>query len=252
MYRDATHLLPQVVLTPLLRLLNILSAVSINIASLRDLSPRKFAVFLTYVIIFHAFWMGGFVFWIYPRMKSLGDDTLKYAVVNVTIRLLVWVLPVFLYLKFIDRVNPIEYLKLRQNWKRGVVIGLVLSLINLLGSILRFGPPHLSPQTLTWNSVISTSILIGFVEEIPYRGFMLQRFAETLGFWIATLISSLLFLIIHLPGWISLHLFKTSSAVSVFVFGVVMAIVFKYSKSLWGPIIAHSTNDFIAFVLFHL
>jgi membrane protease YdiL (CAAX protease family) len=81
---------------------------------------------------------------------------------------------------------------------------------------------------------------------------MLQRLAETFGFWIATLISSLLFLTIHLPGWISLHLFKTSSAVTVFVFAVVMAIVFKYGKSLWGPIIAHSTNDFIALVLFHL
>src|SRR5881392_2721032 len=59
------------------------------------------------------------LWWNYPWMKSLGDGTLKYALVNVTIRLLVWVLPVFLYLKFIDQVNPIEYLKLRQNWKRG-------------------------------------------------------------------------------------------------------------------------------------
>jgi membrane protease YdiL (CAAX protease family) len=215
-------------------------------------SKRRFIGFIVYVIVFHAFWMGGFVFWIYPWMKSLGDSTLRYALVNVTIRLSVWVLPVFLYLKFIDHLNPIEYLKLRQNWKRGVLIGLVLSVINLLGSIVRFGPPHLSTQSLTWNSVISTSILIGFVEEIPYRGFMLQKFAEMFGFWIATFISSVLFLVIHLPGWISLHLFKTGTAVSVFVFGFVMAIVFKYAKSLWAPIITHSTNDFIALVIFRL
>jgi len=215
-------------------------------------SNRKSTVFIVYVIAFHVFWMGPYVFWIYPRMRLLGEATLWYALVNVSLRLLVWVLPVFLYLRFVDRLNPIEYLKLRENWKRGVLIGLVLSVINLLGSVLRFGPPHLSLHSVTWNSVLSTSILIGLVEEIPYRGFMLQKFTETCGFWLATLISSILFLVIHLPGWMSLHLFKTGSAVSVFFFGVVMAIVLKYGRSLWAPIIAHSTNDFLAFVVFHL
>ena len=196
--------------------------------------------------------MGGFVFAIYPWMRSLGERTLLYALVNVSIRLAVWVLPVFLYLIYVDGINPVEYLKLKQNWKRGVIVGIVLSAINLFGSMIRFGVPHPSVQSVTWNSVLSTSILIGFIEEIPYRGFMLQKFSERYGFWIATLISSILFLSIHLPGWISLHLLKVSSVVSVFVFGLVMAIVFRYGKSLWAPIITHSTNDFMAFVIFRL
>lgn len=196
--------------------------------------------------------MGGVVLAIYPWMRSLGERTLGYALVNVSIRLAVWVLPVFLYLIYVDGVNPVEYLKLKQNWKRGVILGLVLSAINLFGSMIRFGIPHPSAQSLTWNSVVSTSILIGFIEEIPYRGFMLQKFSERYGFWIATLVSSILFLGIHLPGWISLHLLKVSSVVFVFVFGLVMAIVFRYGKSLWAPIITHSTNDFMAFVIFRL
>lgn len=196
--------------------------------------------------------MWGFVFWIYPRMVSLGETTLRYALVNITLRLLVWVLPVFLYLRYIDHLDPIEYLKLKQNWKRGVIIGIVLSLLNFFGSIVRFGTPHPSIQSLTWNSVISTSFLIGFIEEIPYRGFILQKFEERYGFWIATLLSSLLFLSIHLPGWISLHLLKAESVISVFIFGVVLAIIFRYGKSLWGPIITHSLNDFIAFIIFRL
>jgi len=196
--------------------------------------------------------MAGFVFGIYPWMKSLGERTLLYALVNVSIRLAVWVLPVFLYLRYIDGTNPIEYLKLRQNWKRGVVAGVVLSLLNLLGSMIRFGWPHLTAQTLTWNSILGTSILIGFIEEIPYRGFMLQKLTEYWGFWAAAIISSILFLSIHLPGWISLHMLRAGPAITVFVFGFVMAIVFRYARSLWAPIIAHSTNDFFAFVLFHL
>lgn len=196
--------------------------------------------------------MCGFVFWIYPWMKSLGEATLLYALVNISIRFLVWVLPVFLYLRYVDHIVPVEYLKLKQNWKRGFVIGIALSLINLFGSMLRFGTPHPDPQSLTWNSVISTSLLIGFFEEVPYRGFILQKFNERFGFWTATLLSSLLFLSIHLPGWISLHMLKAESVVSVFIFGVVLAIIFRYGKSLWGPIITHSLNDFIAFVIFRV
>jgi membrane protease YdiL (CAAX protease family) len=196
--------------------------------------------------------MWGYVFGIYPWMKSLGDRTLLYALVNLSLRLLVWVLPVFLYLRHIDHQDPIEYLKLKQNWRRGVVIGLALSLLNFLGSMARFGAPHPSVQSLTWNSVIGTSFLIGLIEEIPYRGFILQKFEERYGFWVAFLLSSLLFLSIHIPGWMSLHLLKAESAISVFIFGAVMAIVFRYGKSLWGPIIAHSLNDFIAFIVFRV
>jgi membrane protease YdiL (CAAX protease family) len=96
------------------------------------------------------------------------------------------------------------------------------------------------------------SFLIGFIEEITYRGFILQKFEERYGFWIANPLSSLLFLIIHLPGWISLRLLSTENVLSVFIFGVAMAIVFKYCKSLWGTIITHSLNDFISYGIFHL
>jgi membrane protease YdiL (CAAX protease family) len=215
-------------------------------------SRTRFSPFLIYLIIFHVFWGYGFVFWIYPWMKSFGEATLIYALVNWTIRSLVWVLPVFLYLRYIDHVSPVDYLKLKQNWKRGIIIGLVLSVINFFGSTLRFGIPQPDPHSLTWNSVIGTSFLIGFFEEIPYRGFILQKLSERYGFWIAALVSSLLFLGIHLPGWISLHLIKIESVISVFIFGFALALIFRYSKSLWAPIVTHSLNDFIAFILFRL
>ena len=215
-------------------------------------SRDRFFPFIIYLILFHAFWMGGYVFYIYPWMQSLGDMTLRYALVNIAIRLLVWVLPVFIYLRFIDRVDPLEYLKLKQNWKQGIILGLVLSILIFFGSLLRYGVPQPGRSIFTWNSFLSTSALIGFIEEIPYRGFILQKFEQRAGFWMANLITSLLFLCIHLPGWISLHLLTVNNVISVFIFAVVMAILFKYGKSLWGPIIAHSLNDFISVVIFRL
>ncbi|MGH9825994.1 MAG: CPBP family glutamic-type intramembrane protease, partial [Blastocatellia bacterium] len=149
--------------------------------------PRKsLGPVVAYILGFYAVWMV-YVYVIYPRMVLLGDRTLAYAAVSLTIRFLVWVLPVFLYLRHFDQTSPIEYLKLRQFWKRGIVIGLGLSVINFLGTVLRFGSPHPSLQNVTWNSILGTSILVGFFEEIPFRGFLLQKFEEHYGFWIANL-----------------------------------------------------------------
>ena len=214
-------------------------------------SSNRFFPFIIYLILFYAVWTG-YVFYIYPWVQSLGYTTLQYALVNIFIRLLIWVLPVFLYLHFIDRVDPLEFLKLKQNWRRGLLVGLTLSLLIFLINLLRYGVPHPGRPLFTWNSFLNTTILIGFFEEIPFRGFTLQKFEQRFGFWVANLITSLLFLLMHLPGWVSLHILTAYNVISIFIFAAVMAIAFKIGKSLWGPIIAHSLNDFISGILFRL
>jgi membrane protease YdiL (CAAX protease family) len=165
-------------------------------------------------------------------------------------RSLIWVAPVFLYIRYIDKRSPVTYLKLKQNWRRGVLIGLLVSAVNLIGSMIRFGLPHPSISSVTWNTILSTSFAIGFIEEVPFRGFLLQKFEEQVGYAFANLLSSALFLAIHLPGWLSLRTFRLVDAGIVFVIGVVLAIVFKCSGSLWSSAIAHSSNDLYAAVLF--
>jgi membrane protease YdiL (CAAX protease family) len=216
-------------------------------------APRSFktgfAPFLVYVVAFHLAWVA-WPYFVYPRLIAIGEATFAYAALNLAIRLAVWVAPVFLYLRYIDDVDPIDYLKLRSNVGRAIGTAAVLTALNLLGSILRFGIPHLSMARVTWNSVFGTSLLVGFIEEIPYRGFMLQKFAERLGFWPAAFVTSVLFLAVHIPGWLALHMLRADTAVTIFVFGFVMALVFKYAKSLWAPILTHSANDFLSFVIF--
>ncbi|HEX6650820.1 MAG TPA: CPBP family intramembrane glutamic endopeptidase [Pyrinomonadaceae bacterium] len=99
---------------------------------------------------------------------------------------------------------------------------------------------------------MSTSLLIGFVEEVPYRGFVFQKLCDWMSRKSAIAISSLLFVIIHLPGWLSLHLFTIRLGIFVFVFGVLMAILLLWSKSLWAPVVSHSLNDFFSAVVFHI
>lgn len=211
---------------------------------------RSKVVFLAYLVALNATW----TVWVllgYPRLRTVGEQTLAYALINITVRALIWVLPVFLYLRYFDRVDPLAYLKLKPHWLRGVLIGLAFSAIILLLAFVQHGMPHLGEGGLTWNSILSTSLLIGFVEEIPYRGFVFQKLCDWMSRKSAVAISSLLFVAIHLPGWISLHLFALHNLIFVFVFGVLMALLLLFTKSLWAPIISHSLNDFISGVLFH-
>jgi len=214
--------------------------------------PARAALFYVYVAAFHLLW----IFWpyvLYPRLTAaLGDRSLTYAVVHLAIRVLFWVAPVWLYLRYVDGVEPLEYLKLKHNVRRGFVAALVLTVVNVVGTLLRFGVPHPSLSRVTWNSILGTSFLVGAIEEIPYRGFMLQKLAERMPFWRANVVTSALFVAIHLPGWMALHTFRTGSAITIFVFGLIMAVVFKFAGSLWAPIVTHSTNDCLSFVVFGL
>ena len=216
-----------------------------------DRRPTSFAPFVAYLVAFHGLWIV-WPFVLYPRLQAVGDRTLAYAALNLSFRFLFWVAPVFAYLRYVDRVNPLEYLKLTKNVRRGVMVAIALTVINVIGTYARFGPPQLSLHRVTWNSILGTSFLVGFIEEIPYRGFMLQKFGERMNDWLANLITSLLFLTIHLPGWIALHTLRADAAITIFVFGVIMAIAVRYSRSLWASIVTHSANDCLSFVIFGL
>jgi membrane protease YdiL (CAAX protease family) len=222
-------------------------------AFVRDVRANRprFAPFSVYVVVLHVAW-AAWPFFLYPRLAAIGEGTLAYALANLGIRFLVWVLPVFGYLRYVDRVDPFEYLKLTENVRRGLIVAVALIGANVGGTYLRFGLPRLSVESVTWNSILGTSFLIGFIEEIPYRGFMLQKFAERFGFWRATLITSLLFVEVHMPGWIALHVFRPGLPVTIFIFAMIMALAFKYSRSLWTPIVMHSANNFLTFVVFHM
>jgi hypothetical protein len=223
----------------------------LHIDGLESTRKTRLMPFLAYVVVFHLAWIA-WPYIVYPRLAAIGTATLEYALVNISLRLLFWVAPVLFYLQYVDGVEPFNYLGLRRHVRRGVAVAGVVTALNFIGSIARFGWPHPAAQSITWNSALGTSFLVGVIEEIPYRGFMLQKLAERMDFWPANAITSLLFAAIHVPGWMALHALTAPKAAEIFVFGVVMAAVFRWSASLWAPIIAHSANDFTSFILFRV
>ena len=207
--------------------------------------------FVGYLLCFYAAWFC-WVCFLYPRVIGLGEKTLAYALANLGFRLLIWAIPVILYLKYVDQASPLAYLKLHGNFKKGMLFGLGFAALNCVGTILRLGLPHVTARYVSWNSIFGTSLAVGFIEEIPFRGFIFQRLEGMTSFWPAAIGSSLLFLAIHIPGWISLRMLSAANAATVFFLGLAFAIVFRLSGSLWSSIIAHSLNDFMSFVIYHM
>ena len=220
---------------------------------LSAMKKKPFLPFFGYLAFFYLTWTFVWVYGVFPwANRTIGNATLSYALVNILFRLLIWVLPVWGYLRYIDNVNVLEYLQLTQHWRRGVIVGLALSVINFLGTVARIGLPVWSGAHITWNSILGTSILVGVFEEIPFRGFMLQKLQERLDFVPSMVLSSIFFAGAHVPGWIMLGSPTANNIMYVFAFGVVMAIILRYSRSLWAPIITHSLNDCLSYVIFHI
>ena len=79
----------------------------------------------------------------------------------------------------------------------------VLSLVFVFGCQLYFGlcefklsNPESVPSTLL--SIMLVALLIGAVEELVFRGFLLTQLEQTYSVWIGAIVSSLIFAILHL------------------------------------------------------
>ena len=156
------------------------------------------------------------------------------------IYLLLLVIPVILYLKLKDKVNPLVYLKIRGNSKQGVLIAIIVSstfiiLLIAKNAITRFNSFHLNLGIL-WIS----ALLVGILEEIPFRGFLLQKLSNHMKFWKANLLTTVIFVLFHMPTWINSNTPIIRSAVNISMVSLAIGYLFKEYKSLWIPIICHS------------
>jgi membrane protease YdiL (CAAX protease family) len=105
----------------------------------------------------------------------------------------------------------------------------------------------LLPEGLSAIDALAMLFLAGFAapfgEELLFRGVLYTLFRERWGVWFSVLLSSLLFGIIH--GNLAVGL-------TGFLLGIVAAVVFEYSRSLWTAILVHSINNSLKIGLLYL
>lgn len=93
------------------------------------------------------------------------------------------------------------------------------------------------PLAANMLSFISLVVLAPLLEEIAFRGYLLQRWSRTWGIIPAVLVSSLIFGIAH------------PDPIGAVAFGIGMAIIYLRTQSLFVPIICHAANNLLAWLL---
>lgn len=173
-------------------------------------------------------------------------------------RLFTWVVPTTLFIFLYEKKNPIAYLKLKKNFARGILVGL---LVGLVQGALHLGFNYIFRGTVSlefdlgyrvwWNVIVT----VGIVEEVVFRGLVLQKIWSVSNFWTANFASAFLFMLAHIPYWVFGDQFSLPISTIiydfafVFVFGLLEGYLFKRTNSLWAPIIHHSINNFLASVI---
>lgn len=105
----------------------------------------------------------------------------------------------------------------------------------------------LLPEGLSTIDALAMLFLAGFAapfgEELLFRGVLYTMFRERWAIWISVLTSSFLFGLIH--GNFAVGL-------TGFLLGIIAALVFEYSKSLWSAVLVHSINNSLKIGLLYL
>lgn len=126
----------------------------------------------------------------------------------------------------------------------------LLTILVLMALDLPLENPQLDfliPEGLTWPGAAGMLLLGGvaapFAEELLFRGVLYPLLRDRWGLWPAVLTSSLVFAMVH--GDVAV-------GVSAFVLGIVLALVFEYSRSLWSAVLVHVLNNGLKILLLYV
>ncbi len=213
---------------------------------------RELVWLFLYILLLHITWTVCRLFLIPPLQQALGNPW--NMVVEAFFKILLWVVPVFIYITIVLKTDPLSYLKLKTDVARGLLwglIGCVLPLLQLLSALfVRHDPLQLTHSASEW---LNTVVLVGLIEEIPFRGLLFQELHKWLNFWQASILSSFFFVTIHLPLWIitgqTASTTLLSNVITVFILGIIFAYLLKLSRSLWSSILMHTIYDLVATLL---
>jgi len=212
---------------------------------------QNLVLLLLYTFAFFSIWA---IYEIFFRSIVHNDNTVLNIIIRNSIKIMVWTVPVLVILKYYYKVNPISYLKLDSNIKKGVVWGIIVGLLFVMygvasNYIFGTGEFNFKFSIYRW---LHHVILIGFTEEFVFRGFLFQKIQESAGFWVANIISAVLFVLIHFPRWytdgilLGDFIYLLNSIVFAFVFSLLQGYLLKRTKSLWACMIVHSLNNMIS------
>ena len=131
------------------------------------------------------------------------------------------------------------FAKLAAGWGLGAFLMLVVFGILVVGGWLTI---ETSPwQALDVTAVILVAVVVGFNEELAFRGYIMQRLGQAWGMPLAVAASSILFGLVHVlnPNASALGI------VSVCISGLLYACAYLVTRSLWLPVGLHMSWNIV-------
>ncbi len=86
-------------------------------------------------------------------------------------------------------------------------------------------------------TALALGVWVPFVEEVFFRGFLFAGLAARYGLYVGVAVSAALFALVH---------FSLATIIPIFVTGVLFALVYHTTRSIWIPIAAHSAQNILA------
>jgi membrane protease YdiL (CAAX protease family) len=211
----------------------------------------------SFLVVFFVLWtLRATVF--YAVDESIASPVSRAAYSNL-LKLVLWVLPAAAFARVLRGARPAEYLGLsvwpsRRNWLLCISVTaaflLAVTLAEMFAGRKSWSTARLSslPVALWLLQIALTPLL----EELLFRGLVLKELLAFLPRYHAFALTSLLFVGVHLPYWLS-HGGVTrtllENAGGVFVFSIVACWLFARTASIWPPTVAHIANNILASIL---
>ena len=201
-----------------------------------------------FVLLFFVIWV--IRVFIY-KYVDLGIESLALATVSSVLwKTVVWIIFPVLYIVFVDKKNPLEYLKLSGNAKKAVIWSLVAIAVGIVWQFTLL-VLKLDSTFTDLHGVFLAIWVAGTCEEVLFRGFFLRKFGEFMSFTKAMLATSLLFVFVHIPSWLIFMGYSPRdvlfNGLYVFFISLIFSMLVKVSNSLYPSIVFHSIADIIAF-----
>ena len=163
------------------------------------------------------------------------------------LKIALWGIPAYFFPRLADSVNPNGFLLLNRapQWK-----WIFLSIIFLVAYSFLSNIGKIEVKSISVFYFVSAVVISPIVEEVAFRGVVLQKLKQLMGFMLGNAVTAVLFILYHIPLW-----FTRGQGISVMAclwvmfFSLCMGYFLYKSKSLWTCIIIHAVQNLLFGIL---
>ena len=211
---------------------------------------KKNLKFILLGIVFILIWAFNILV-ISPKVDAIFTEPYNL-IIRTFLKLIIWV---GYSLFFINKYNKDLKVKKEELFKfkeKKLTLKLVLLIITISFLIMLFTRKGIYINDFTIDDFFNKFLLVGIEEELVFRGLILNGLSKKNKFAKASIITSVLFSLIHIPIYIRSELLLSDiilNCLKIVVISCFYNSIFNETKSIWPIVIFHSFWD-ISFFLF--